>query len=94
MTIIPSSVVCPRCFSKDLYRFGKDKEGFQKYQCKRCKRQFAPDNPPSNSRTKNQRKYPDCPVCGKAPSFTMIILITQTSVAVTKNATILFEYQN
>jgi len=26
--------------------------------------------------------------------FTMTILITQTSVAVTKNATILFEYQN
>ena len=64
MTIIPPNVVCPRCFSKDLYRFGKDKDGYQKYQCKQCKRQFAPDNPPNNSRRK--RKYPGCPVCGKA----------------------------
>ena len=64
MTIIPSNVVCPRCFSKDLYHFGKDKEGFQKYQCKQCKRQFAPDNPPLNSR--GQRNYPVCPACGKA----------------------------
>jgi len=64
MAIIPLIVVCPRCFSKDLYRFGKDKDGFQKYQCKQCRRQFAPDNPPNNSRRK--RKYPGCPVCGKA----------------------------
>jgi hypothetical protein len=33
-------------------------------------------------------------VAVKQPSFTMTILITQTSVAVIKNATILFEYQN
>jgi hypothetical protein len=66
MTIIPSNAICPRCFSKVLYRFGKDKEGFQKYQCKRCKRQFAPDNPLSNSRARHQRKYPACPICGKA----------------------------
>jgi len=64
MTIIPSRAVCPRCFSKDLYRFGKDKEGYQKYQCQHCKRQFAPDNPSCNSQ--KQRKYPHCPVCGKA----------------------------
>ena len=64
MTIIPSSVVCPRCFSKVLHRFGKNKEGYQKYQCQRCKRQFAPDYLSLNSREK--RKYPDCPICGKA----------------------------
>lgn len=62
MTIIPSNVVCPRCFSKVLHRFGKDKDGFQRYQCQRCKRQFAPDKPGSPGK----RKYPDCPVCGKA----------------------------
>jgi len=62
MTIIPSNVVCPRCFSKVLHRFGKDKDGFQRYQCQRCKRQFAPDKPGSP----RKRKYPDCPVCGKA----------------------------
>ena len=62
MTIIPKNVVCPRCFSKVLHRFGKDKDGFQRYQCQRCKRQFAPDKPGSP----RKRKYPDCPVCGKA----------------------------
>ncbi len=24
------------CFSKDLYKYGKDKTGKQKYQCKNC----------------------------------------------------------
>ena len=38
-----SKVKCPRCFSDDLYKFGKDKYGNQKYQCKRCYRQFAPE---------------------------------------------------
>lgn len=66
MAIIPLNVVCPRCFSKNLYRFGKDNEGFQKYQCKQCKRQFAPDNPSFNMRSRRQRKYPDCPACGKS----------------------------
>lgn len=66
MTIIPSNVVCPRCFSNVLYRFGKDKKGFQKFQCKKCKRQFAPDNPSSNPKFGQQRKYPNCPVCDKA----------------------------
>jgi len=64
MTIIPSSVVCPRCFSKVLHRYGKDKDGFQKYQCQHCKRQFAPDNTSCNSL--KQKNYPVCPVCGKA----------------------------
>ncbi|AEB76345.1 ISCb1g3, transposase [Clostridium botulinum BKT015925] len=35
-------ITCPRCYSHKLYKFGKDKEGNQKYQCKECKRQFAP----------------------------------------------------
>ncbi|GAB6137846.1 hypothetical protein JCM15060_10350 [Halanaerobaculum tunisiense] len=34
---------CPRCYSTDLYKYGKDKHGHQKYQCKECKRQFAPE---------------------------------------------------
>lgn len=64
MSIIPSNVVCPRCFSKNLYRFGKDLEGFQKYQCRMCGRQFAPDNPHTGLR--QHRLYPVCPRCGKA----------------------------
>ena len=34
---------CPRCNSKKLYKYGKDKFGNQKYQCRVCKHQFAPD---------------------------------------------------
>ena len=57
-----NNIICPKCFSKDLYRYGKNKHGFQKYQCKshRCLHQFTPDKPkkiPSS-------KYPKCPVCG------------------------------
>ncbi|NLJ93887.1 MAG: IS6 family transposase [Clostridiaceae bacterium] len=59
MKSIPLNLSCPRCFSKNLYKFGKDKEGNQKFQCKSCKRQWAPDAKPFKS------KYPSCPKCGK-----------------------------
>lgn len=36
---------CPKYNSKKLYKFGKDKSGYQKYQCRDCKHQFAPDAP-------------------------------------------------
>ena len=41
--IIPNC--CPRCNSKKLYKYGKDRFGNQKYQCPICKHQFAPDSP-------------------------------------------------
>lgn len=54
---------CPRCNnSSNFYLYGKDAKGFQKYLCRDCNRQFAPDNPS----TKPKRDYPRCPVCGKA----------------------------
>ena len=53
---------CPRCNSKKLYKYGKDKFGNQKYQCRICKHQFAPDAP----KKEVPRKYPSCPVCGKS----------------------------
>lgn len=57
------SIRCPKCNNSHLfYRYGKDNLGFQKYQCRKCSHQFAPDRPKSDS----GRKYPDCPVCGKA----------------------------
>lgn len=65
MKIVPSNVVCPRCHSAQLYRFGKDSKGFQRFQCRDCKRQFAPDHPTQRPHP-TFRKYPDCPVCGKA----------------------------
>lgn len=57
------SVICPKCNNQHhFYKFGKDPHGYQKYQCRCCKHQFAPDNP----RTRPIVNYPSCPVCGKA----------------------------
>lgn len=61
-----NNVQCPRCFSEDLYKYGKDKYGHQKYQCKECYRQFAPKTLKQRKSKKNNRKYPSCPKCGKA----------------------------
>ena len=55
------SLRCPKCnSSQSFYRFGKDLKGFQKYQCRSCYHQFAPDRPSVI------RKHPACPVCGRA----------------------------
>ena len=57
---------CPKCNNKtDIYRYGKDAHGHQKYQCKKCRHQWAPEarREIGRPRTKN---YPSCPVCGKA----------------------------
>ncbi|MGL5904916.1 MAG: IS1 family transposase [Cetobacterium sp.] len=54
-----NNVFCPRCFSKNLYRFGKNNLGHQKYQCKQCARQFSANSKPGD----NRRSYPKCPIC-------------------------------
>jgi len=60
------SVRCPKCNnSHSFYRYGKDKLGYQKYQCRKCRYQFAPDRPGFDS-VKLNRNYPVCPVCGKS----------------------------
>lgn len=60
-------VSCPKCNNKtDFYRYGKDKHGHQKYQCKKCRHQFAPDTPSGRPGRPKTRSYPTCPVCGKA----------------------------
>ncbi|NMA85493.1 MAG: IS6 family transposase, partial [Epulopiscium sp.] len=57
------SIKCPKCNNKNsFYRYGKDKDGYQRYLCRKCNHQFAPDRPVS----KKVPKYPRCPVCGKA----------------------------
>ncbi len=39
-------ICCPKCNNKtDFYRYGKDKYGYQKYQCKKCRHQWAPEAP-------------------------------------------------
>jgi len=58
--IIP--VICPKCNSQKLYKFGKDKFGNQKYQCRICKHQFVP----AHISSIRQHKYPFCPACSKA----------------------------
>jgi len=65
---------CPKCNnSRSFYRYGKDSFGNQKYLCRVCRHQFAPMKAPNSlppgKRGRNQsetRKYPSCPLCGKA----------------------------
>lgn len=58
-------ISCPKCNNKtDFYRYGKDSHGHQKYRCKKCWYQWAPEAPERvYTRTKS---YPSCPICGKA----------------------------
>ena len=60
--IIPNC--CPKCNSQKLYKYGKDNFGNQKYLCRICNHQFAPDL----IKQIHHHKYPSCSVCGK-PSF-------------------------
>ena len=57
-----TKVKCPRCHSEQLYKFGLDKQANQKYQCKKCKRQFIDGDGDGNPK----RNYPRCPKYGKA----------------------------
>ena len=57
---------CPKCNNNHLfYRYGKDSDGYQKYQCRNCRHQFAPERPRAEV-ANCKRKYPPCPVCGNA----------------------------
>jgi Transposase and inactivated derivatives len=57
---------CPKCNNNhSFYRYGKDPDGYQKYQCRNCKHQFAPERPRAEG-ANCRRKYPPCPRCGKA----------------------------
>ena len=54
---------CPKCNNNhSFYRYGKDPDGYQKYLCRNCKFQFAPDKPSTQRLSNNPR----CPKCGKA----------------------------
>ena len=61
-------IVCPKCNNyQNFYRYGKDSEGYQKYLCRACKHQFAPDHPRDGQAGRpRKRPYPLCPVCGRA----------------------------
>lgn len=63
-------ISCPKCNNhKNFYRYGKDPDGYQKYQCRVCNHQFAPERPKAGegqTGRPRQRPYPSCPNCGKA----------------------------
>ena len=80
-------ITCPRCHSHKLYKFGKDKEGNQKYQCKDCKRQFAPWATPKERQLKD---YPCVQSVTKEPLFIIIVQIILTIVVTIRNVIIVF----
>ena len=58
---------CPKCNNKTNFRrYGKDKHGHQKYQCRKCWHQWAPDAPKGQMGRPRTKEHPQCPVCGKA----------------------------
>ena len=64
---------CPKCNNKlSFYRYGKDPDGYQKYQCRNCWYQFAPERPRAEGANcgrpprPEDRKHPSCPMCAKA----------------------------
>jgi putative transposase len=61
---------CPKCNqSQNFYRYGKDSDGYQKYQCRSCSHQFSPDRASVARKGEGKigdRKYPSCPRCNKA----------------------------
>lgn len=63
-------ITCPKCNNNhNFYRYGKDSDGYQKYQCRACNHQFAPDRPRAgegHTGRPRKRSYPSCPCCGKA----------------------------
>lgn len=57
------SINCPKCnHNQRFYKYGKDKNGFQKYLCRECNHQFTMEKPSKSKKN----KYPPCVKCGKA----------------------------
>lgn len=53
-------LVCPSCASDALYRYGRTKQGKQRFRCILCGRQFI-----EGSKAKTQVQRPLCLECGK-----------------------------
>ena len=58
--IMPTDKKCPRCSSDALYKFGKTKNGKQRYRCQVCNRQFV-----TGKYRIEINKRPNCRSCGK-----------------------------
>ncbi|MBW2517363.1 MAG: IS1 family transposase [Deltaproteobacteria bacterium] len=57
---MPTNKKCPKCSADAVYKFGKTKNGKQRYRCQVCNRQFIH----GKSRLE-VKKRPACPNCGK-----------------------------
>lgn len=82
---------CPKCNNNHLfYRYGKDSDGYQKYLCRNCHHQFAPERPRAEG-ANCRRKYPPSPVsyAEKHLFCTTTMSIIQTTTAATRSAIIL-----
>lgn len=56
-----SGVVCPRCASEAIYRYGRTVAGHKRYLCQVCRRQFTL----AASIWLSAAERPACPACGK-----------------------------
>lgn len=83
---------CPKCNNDhSFYRYGKDSNGYQKYLCRNCHHQFAPEL----SRSEGQIVSGNirlAPCAERLPFCITIMSITPTAAALTKSATIPFLY--
>ena len=83
-------ICCPKCNNRqNFYRYGKDKHGNQKYLCRVCGHQFAPDAPAAAG----PEECACVPIrsalsAGRPCSSTTTTNITQITAAVTKDAII------
>jgi ssDNA-binding Zn-finger/Zn-ribbon topoisomerase 1 len=59
---IDHNISCPDCKSEALYRYGKVREGYQRFRCILCGRQFIP----GRVRKTVINNRPLCPGCGKS----------------------------
>ncbi|WP_174260724.1 IS1/IS1595 family N-terminal zinc-binding domain-containing protein [Thermodesulfatator indicus] len=53
------AIKCPFCGSQAYNRYGKTKDGLQRYRCLVCNKQFTEKSKP------NSIKRPSCPQCGQ-----------------------------
>ncbi len=51
-------ICCPECSADAYYRYGKTRQGKQKYLCLMCGRQFTPGR-----KREEVRERPACPAC-------------------------------
>lgn len=60
LNVKPANLVCPSCGSDALYKYGRTKQGKQRFRCILCGRQFI-----EGSKAKTWVKRPQCLECGK-----------------------------